>query len=476
MKENKYASLPYFIFVVGLFLSIISFNFLCEGMFMDGLYYSCISHKLADGQCTLWHLTYTDFNYNPFYGHPPLAMLLQSWFLNIFGDNVICDKIYSVLTYIITGLLMCLVWKRLVGDFKSAWMPLLFWITIPLVIWGSTNNVLENTMSIFVVASIFFCLDEKRPYLSSMLAGSMVFLAFMVKGPTSLFPLAFPVIQYSFQNKMSLPKCLLRLLIMVASCLAIFALMLLLSDDARYFFGQYYDSQIVGSFNGKPTIGNRFYIVWRCFCEIFVGVAILIVAFVIKHKTKTFKQIASLKQTLATNADARENAKKSLGFFLLGLCGVVPMIVSMKQSGFYIISTMPFFAISMALLFRSIFTDIKGRAVKYIVSCLMLAVAIALNIVNFGKISRDKDLIHDIKAFGEIAPKNEVVLIPQSLGAEYSLRCYMSRYNDATLTVNDNNCRYMILPKYDSIDNYEWGSRYKKIDINTEKYNFYITK
>ncbi len=474
MKKNRY--ILYFIFVIGLFFCTISRDFLTEGMFMDGTYYSSISHKIATGQCSFWHLTFSNFLHKGFFVHPPLAFQTQSWFIKLFGDNFYCDKLYSVLTYIITGILICLIWKKLTKDIHSAWMPLLFWTTFPLIIWGSTNNLLENTMTIFIVASIYLCcMDEKKPYLWAACAGAMVYLAFMVKGPTALFPLVFPVIQYFFQKESPLWKYLLKTLVMTATSFALFSAMLIISEDSRTFFEAYYNDQIHTSFTSEPTVSNRFHIIWVWLGEILVGISIIIVSFIIRYKKQSFKEVSSIKTNFANNPDYRKNIMDSLKFLLLGLCGVIPIIVSMKQRSFYIIPAMPFFAISMALIFKIIFKDINNIVVKIMASVVIVA-AIVLNVAKFGIVSRDKEMLNDIHEFEKIIPRNENILIPSSLASEYSLHGYYARYFDSTLTTKDNNNKYLILPKEEAYDENKWQSKYKPMNIETKKYNLYINE
>ena len=470
MKKNS--GLLYFIFVIGLFFCLISHDFLTEGMFVDGTYYSSISHKIATGQSSFWHLTFSKFPNTEFCEHPPLAFLTQSWFIKIFGDNFYCDKIYSVLTCIITGLLICLIWKKITNEWKSAWMPLLFWTAIPLTTWGATNDLLENTMTIFIVASVYLCLNENKPYLFSIIAGAILYLAVMTKGPTALFPLAFPIIQYFFQKENPFSRYIAKTALMLLTCFSVFAIMLLLSEDSRLFFEKYYHDQILESFSTEPTVNSRFYILWQWLCEMLVGIGIIVVSYIIRHKRKTFSQLANI----SSNQSERKNAKESLKFTLLGLCGVLPIMISMKQRSFYIIPTLPFFAISLALLFKSIFREPNKLAAGYIISSATIITAITLNIMNFGKVSRDKEMLHDIHEFEKIIPANETILVPESLAKAYSLRGYYSRYFDSTISTIDDNNKFLIMPKEESYDEHKWQSKYELADFETEKYNLYINK
>ena len=187
-------------FVVGLFFVLISPYFLTDGMFLDGLWYATISKNMSEGFCPFWEPRLTQTRWA--WGQPPMTFLLQSPFFLI-GKNLYMAKIYSVLTYICTGGIMFLVWREIGEAFRYFWFVLLLWISIPLVYWGATSNVLENTMSIFVMLSILLYLKSLRKFRFPfvILSGLMLFLAFLTKGFTGLYPLAFPFLHYLFLQR-----------------------------------------------------------------------------------------------------------------------------------------------------------------------------------------------------------------------------------------------------------------------------------
>ena len=66
---------------------------------MDGLYYATIAKNLANGLGSFWQLYFTELD-GVFYGHPPLAMGLQSILFSIFGDSIYIERAYSFSTFI----------------------------------------------------------------------------------------------------------------------------------------------------------------------------------------------------------------------------------------------------------------------------------------------------------------------------------------------------------------------------------------
>ena len=129
-----------------------------DGMFMDGLLYSAISKNLSNNIGSFWDLHLTETLFPHFHEHPPLAFGIQSLFFDVLGENLYTERFYSLLTFFITGLIIVLIWKKITKkDYHSiAWLPLLFWITIPIVTWSAANNMLENTMMIFTSLSVLF--------------------------------------------------------------------------------------------------------------------------------------------------------------------------------------------------------------------------------------------------------------------------------------------------------------------------------
>ena len=162
MKNNLY---PFYLSVFGIILIIISPSLLSDGMFLDGLLYAVISKNLANGIGDFWHLHLTK-TLSPIFEHPPLAFGLQSLFFKILGDSIFVEKLYSFLTYVVTGIIIVKIWKKLIvnNSNQTAWLPLLLWITIPLVFWAIPNNMLENTMMIFTSLSVLFIkkLENRR--------------------------------------------------------------------------------------------------------------------------------------------------------------------------------------------------------------------------------------------------------------------------------------------------------------------------
>ena len=263
-------NLSYYLIVIVLFLGL-SNELWSKGMFMDGLYYAAIARNLSNGLGSFWQLYFIESN-GVFYGHPPLAMGLQSIFFSIFGDSIYIERIYSLFTFLITGFSIHLIWKEVMGKKYSfySWVPLFFWIIIPLNGWACANNFLENTMNMFVSASIFFAIrnikTEKLIFL--VLSAFSLSLAFLSKGFTGLFPLSIFFWFFLILPTMNFKNMIMKTSLLLIFSLVPFLLLLLFYPSAIDSLSNYINIQVIGSIQHSQTTTDRFSIMKELFNQI----------------------------------------------------------------------------------------------------------------------------------------------------------------------------------------------------------------
>ena len=86
-----------------------------------------------------------------------------------------------------------------------------------------------------------------------------------------------------------------------------------------------------------------------------------------------------------------------------------------------------------------------------------------------GKVSRNKELLHDIYLIGTVVPRQTTVSIPSDMWNEWDLQCYLVRYFNISLETNYEN-NYCIIDKTIQTDTL---TDYKKVDIKTLQYDLY---
>jgi 4-amino-4-deoxy-L-arabinose transferase-like glycosyltransferase len=463
----------FFLFVIFLFFGIISFELFSDGMFMDGLYYADISRNMAEGLGSFWkpHLTYSLGN--EFYGHPPLAFGLQSLIFKLFGDSIYVERFYSLLTYIIVGYLIVLIWGKLTKDKKTGWIPLLLWLSTGSVTWAASNNMLENTMSIFVCSSLLFYLNSfnKRRFQWIILSGLTLFLGVLTKGFVCLYIWSVPFFMWAFMRKSSFQKMAMDSIIIVAFTLLPIALLFFAIPDAQNYMLSYFDIQILDSINNVKTVNSRFAIVGGFFENIIVPLSVGLLIIVISLKTKVQKALY------------KENLRASLMFFAVVLSGVLPLMISMKQSNFYLLTVYPLFAVGLAYylfpMIKSILYNVKtnkkwNKIFKGITIGIVF-ISLGLSVSRINKIGRDKDVILDSKAVIDIVGRNTTINICSDMYYIWKLHGYMSRYGNVSLDNNQTNIHKYYLSLGDC--NKELlADGYNEIPVKMKKYKLYKLK
>jgi len=232
-------------------------NLLSRGMFVDGEYYATIARNLARGQGNIWAPVIT-VSEGPFYDHPPLAFWLESFFFRALGDSFLVELLYSFITFVISTFLIIKIWKLTVGEHEYGWLPLILWIITPLVYWGYVNNILEDTMGVFCLASFVFLLNawrnKKYVLLNYTLAGLSLSAALLSKGPVGLFPLAIPVLYCITIRKIKFRDVLSATIILIIIPCLVF-IILWQYAPARHSLYVYFNRQIVASLKGTNVVG-----------------------------------------------------------------------------------------------------------------------------------------------------------------------------------------------------------------------------
>ena len=410
----------YLLFTISLFFVLISHAFLTDGMFMDGLWYATLSKNMADGVSSFWIPRLTETRYA--WGQPSLAYLLESPFFMV-GKTLYMAKIYSVLTCVCTGIIMYLVWREIGGESKNFWIVLLSWVIIPTITWAAPQNLLENTMSIFVLLSILMYLKstKSRRFLYVLLSGLLLTLSFLTKGLTGLYPLAFPLIYWLFLRKTKLHYSIVDTLLMAFSLLMPILAFYFLNDNAHNFLVKYANEQVLNSIENVQTVDTRFAILLIFFKEILLPLAVVGVIFLI-----------ALKQNVLRKSLKKMDIRLALTFMVLALTGVIPMMVSMKQRGFYIITVFPIVALAVGVAMEPLLNNIRTnmffeRFVKTI-AVVMLVAAIVLNVSFAGKTGRDVNLLEDVHSISSQIPEGSIIGTSTAITSEWSMMAYFYFY------------------------------------------------
>ncbi|HZF99697.1 MAG TPA: glycosyltransferase family 39 protein, partial [Chitinophagales bacterium] len=318
-----------------------------DGMFMDAMLYTSVSHNLAQGIGTFWFPQFSASlmaGLPSFHEQPPLVFGIQSLFFKALGSGMFVERVYAFITMLLTASLIVWLWRRVQRDAalqKMEWLPVLLWITIPVCFWSFQNNMHENTMGLFVLLSAIafyrsFQLDNTKIQLVlfSVLAGVFVFLATFSKGIPGLFPLAAPALYWLATRRISFRRAFVKTALAVATVASIYGV-LLAFPDSRQSLQYHFVDRALHRINQDPTVDYRLYIIVRLVQELAVPIALSIVCYLVSYR----------KRSTAVTPPAR----LTIFFLLLGFAGSAPLLLTMVQKGFYFVPSLPFFAIGFAV-------------------------------------------------------------------------------------------------------------------------------
>lgn len=432
MQTTRSNNTPFWLLLIGIVLIRLSNSLLSEGMFVDGVTYASISRNMAEGQGTFWDPHYTQTLYPEFRQHPPLAIGLEALAFKVLGDHLWVEKAYSALMLMLAALLITLIWKCTTNRPRWAWLPLLFWIAMPLVTWSATNNMLENTMTVFVLLAVWLMMVsyQKNNKLWLFMAGVALFAAFLSKGFTGLFPLAFPVVYCLFDEKRRWIQGPIDTLLLIVTLAALSGLMFLVFPASFAYLKDYINLQVIGGGLHEATVTTRFFIVLSLLQQLIFPAIIIVILLIIRKITKT-DDIKIF--------EFPPDRKWFLVFLIVGLCGVVPIMLSVKQRDFYMLAALPFFALGCAHLSLSmanaILLEINPKTKKWMTLgfCCVLVLGLVLNIIHIGKYGRDEALIEEVKQRIAEADENNIIEITPEQYHNWAAHAYFMRYGKISL-------------------------------------------
>lgn len=469
MNTNKI----FWILTITVFIGLLVPTLIQDGMFLDGVTYSSIAKNMANGIGDFWKPHYTKTLYPNFYEHPPLVFGIQSLFFKILGDGFYVERIYTLLTAIITiiGIILC--WRLFSSENSQrhySWLPVLLWISTPLVFWGYRNNILENTMGVFTIFSIYFIsksLITKR--IIWLIPGSvLIVMAFLSKGPAGLFPLVAPII-FTIIFKPNKPgtSIIYCLSIFLIPCCLLYALTILI-PESRENISYYFNQQLLPAINGQReiTTNNRFSIILALTLELTLPIALfLFFTFIQWLKDRDFRL---------------PNKNAGWYFLLIGISASIPLIISLKQRKFYLIPSIPYYVLSVSFIIipylknflEGLSSSVKAWIMKISYSALILI--IVFSIFRFGTYSRDEQKLNDVYSISEYISKGTIIGTTPDICQDWGLVAYMSRIGNLSLE-NNKEHDYLLILKSEK-NNIDLIEKFNEINLGLKQYKIYKKK
>jgi 4-amino-4-deoxy-L-arabinose transferase-like glycosyltransferase len=383
-----------------------------------------------------------------YHEQPPLYGGLIAVFFKLFGDSIYTERLFCFSFLIATYFVIVKLWKLILPNSvntKHNWLPVVYFSIIPVVFWAFQNHVEETVMTLFDLTAVYFIYysikKEKHALIYLFLSAFFIYLASLTKGLQGLFPLsALPLSWLINRDRKKLNRILLQTIYLLVCFVLLYLFSFLIFDQAYSSFEKYFSIRLINTFNHVgSTTDNRFYLLFKLFEELSPVFILTALLFFLSRK-KNHLQVPN------------ESRKICVWLLLIGISGSLPLMVTLEQRGFYLVTSLPFYCLAFALLSYyyivamlqkaiisgSTFNFLKAfTIVLFFSSCIYFFVSI-------GKTKRDKELLHDVYLCKTFMQKGEVIGIPEAMWNDWNIQTYMVRHHYISLSMGKTNKYYII--------------------------------
>jgi len=413
LPANKYLSLS--VLALSALILLVVNKIIQHGCFMDGGLYLSVSKKYARELGDFWHPHFSKTQSNYFTEQPPLYFFVMQCFYRAFGMGFVAERIFALFCIGFTLLMIHLCWKLITGNARGASFPIFMFVITPVIFWAYSNFVEEVLMTGFVLLSAYASLravkENEKTWLWLTLAAIASVLAFLTKGIQGCFALALlpclAVSQYPRQLKFLLVRSFYVWLLFAGILFGI----ALLYPQSVVFFKDYINNRLEKAFVSEvhKTTNNHLYLAGHLFMELLpAGILCLLLWVGVRKKTT--------------------HGKMALCFFLLGICGSFPLMLTTEQRGFYLVTSVPYFILSLALLTRASLDHLlekPGARHLRLPSLGILVGSVVWMCMHIGAAQCDLVLMRDVKRMCALFSYGEVVGLDPSLSRGYTLKNYL---------------------------------------------------
>ena len=403
---------------------------MCQrGMFLDGVTYAAIARNMAAGIGDFWAPSFSQTIYPRFAEHLPLALGLQALAFTLFGDHPAVERGYAITVFLLNGLLIAAIARRLLPP-AFDWVPLLLWMVPSVVTWSVVNNLLETTQAVFTSLACYAVLRTAPPASRrtsaawAAIAAASIVAATLAKGPVGLFPIALPLL-LPLAPRSARPAFPTVVWTVFAGVLVASAFALLVFEPSRQALQAFVESQLAPALAGSRGGGQRGANALRHVGSgIGLRLAIVVVAIrlVLRRRTFPYGRAAVFLLAIAVAASA-------------------PIGISPLVAGHYFFPSTIFFALGAAALVipapaRAAVPEGRQRALPIWLSS-GLAAATAITLIVHGPIEpRDREMLRSLDAIRPFVHAGDTVGACPASATHWGLQSYLQRFHRLSIAAD----------------------------------------
>jgi len=233
-------------------------------------------------------------------------------------------------------------------------------------------------------------------------------------------------------------------LVLFIVVILMFALLLLLHPPALNFFEKYWNQRLSYAILGGRSEGvrhglGRLYVFWIVLREnsILIMLTLVVILFSYVKRIPVFS--------------SRPEKKWVLVFLFLAFAGTVPLMLSTRQAGMYLIPSLVMFAVAAALFqyefIKQWLSRISMRTAR-LISIMMILGIVSVSVYSsiiFGNYARDEGMLEDIHAIQPIIPQPNSTTLADAFVCSSSMNIYLQRYLELELTDKADQAKLAVL-------------------------------
>ena len=431
-------------FAVALFALLTLPRLLSHGMFVDGLVYAAISRNLAVGRGSMWQPYFSQTRDAAFFEHPPLAFWLQALAYRLFGDTPRVEAFYGFFAGLLVLLGMWLIWRALRSSFvasslcagetgstgnrhSGAWLPITLFTVMPITTWCFSNNMLENTMTVWTTFALLMVIVGVRSQQGATqvvlgsVAGVLVMAAFLTKGPTGLFPLAAPLMALVLHDVRR--QAVLRFYLGMVAAMGGVIVLLGMWDAPQAAVVQYLKQQVIASLAGQRANHTRLYIVAMLAGELTYALVLCTLIWIVLRR------------------QVRLTWTRQHTFLLLvALSASGPVLLSTKQNTWYVFQSLPVYALLLGavmspagVVLERLVEHARVRGAVTVVTIVLVIAAVTGMFTERDKVRKHEAFFPDFVLQPLALPSGAVVAACPTKKVDYAMLANFARYFDISL-------------------------------------------
>ncbi|SIQ89738.1 4-amino-4-deoxy-L-arabinose transferase [Rhizobium sp. RU33A] len=412
-------------------------------MFFDGGIVASVARNLSEGRGTIWAPHFSETLFPTFVGHPPLIFWLLAIGFSLFGDTIVVEKAFSLITFVLSAVLLFKIWMRVnIDDIvvqKAFPLALVMTLIAGRVNWGFANGIIDNLLAVFSLTAVLLVVvayDRPSPMFSTkrlapvILTGVAICFSLMTKGPIGLFPLAAPIISWLVFRRPTFLVMVLDTLIILAVILLFFAT-LYAFEASRDAMDRFIIAQRASSLTGADSQFDKSVHVLRSILAV-NGYSLTILALSVLARWRF-----GLGRSIGLYRDPR--VKRAAFLILIGISASLPIMLSPRIANFYFNTSLFFYSAGFAILISPTIMEALSRLrdewtkIFSMAALAILVASVVIVIANMGRPGTDAQTIEQAMVIertvcaGQSTCKASISAC-ENAWQDWALHTYMQRF------------------------------------------------